>query len=147
MHENDPAGVIVRLVGGGRFPYSRVMSRDGFTLVEVLVALVVFAIGALGLAAETAALTRQVGIGQRAAVVTAAATARLERLRARACASRTNGVETVRHHSVPLADLHWSWRDPGDSAFRLTLVTVPFGAPARSPVPADTLTTVVWCRR
>jgi prepilin-type N-terminal cleavage/methylation domain-containing protein len=123
------------------------MSRNGFTLVEVLVALVIFAIGALGLAAETAALTRQIGIGQRAAVVTAAATARLERARARACESRADGIETVRYHSVRLADLEWSWRDPGDSAFRLTLVTVPFGAPARSSIPADTLTTVVWCRR
>mgnify|MGYP001251257347 CR=1 FL=1 len=123
------------------------MSRHGFTLVEVLVALVVFAIGALGLAAETAALTRQIGIGQRAAVVTAAATARLERVRARGCESRADGVETVRYHSVPLADLQWTWRDPGDSAFRLTLVTVPLGVAARTSIPADTLTTVVWCRR
>ena len=121
------------------------MSRTGFTLVEVLVALVVFALGALGLAAETAALTRQIGVGQRAAIVTRAATARLERQRAMACASRGDGAETVQYHAVALADLAWSWSDRGDSAYRLTLTTVPVGPWA--PVLADTLTAVVWCRR
>ena len=121
------------------------MSRTGFTLVEVLVALVVFALGALGLVAETAALSHQIGIGQRAAIVTGAATARLERQRTLACASRSDGRETVQYHAVPLADLVWSWRDPGDSAYRLTLTTVPVGPWA--PVQADTLTAVVWCRR
>lgn len=121
------------------------MARTGFTLVEVLVALVVFSLGALGLAAETAALTRQLGAGHRAAIVTAAATTRLEGLRTGACESRVAGLETVRYHSAGLADLEWSWRDSGDSVYRLTLTTVPVGP--WTPVLPDTLTTVVWCRR
>ena len=123
------------------------MTRTGLTLIEVLVALVVFAIGALGLAAETAALTRQMGRGQRAAIVSGAAMARLERLRARACDLRAPGVETVTYQAVPLAELQWSWRDPGDSAYRLTLVTVPAGALAAASIPAETLSAVTWCRR
>jgi len=122
------------------------MSRMGFTVVEVLVALVIFAIGALGIAAETAALTRLMAQGQRASVVTRAATARLERLRASACVARSDGLETVRVGSAPLADLQWSWRDPGDSAYLVTLLTGP-AAGGRAPIRADTLHAVVWCRR
>lgn len=122
------------------------MSRAGLTVVEVLVAMVIFAVGALGFAAETAALTRLLAQGHRAAVVTAAATGRLERLRAQACAVRSNGVETVRYHSAPIADLQWAWSDPGDSTYRLMLWTGP-AAGGRVVTRIDTLHAVVWCRR
>lgn len=122
------------------------MARSGFTVVEVLVALVIFALGALGFAAETAALTRLLAHGHRAGVVSAAVTARLERLRASGCSFRSNGVETVRYHSAPLADVEWTWRDPGDSTYHLTLRIGPASG-ARAPVLIDTLHAVVWCRR
>ena len=123
------------------------MSLTGFTLVEVLVALVVFAVGALGLTAETAALTRHIAREHRAAALAEAVTGRLERLRANACRARSDGVELVRYHTVPIAELQWTWQDPGDSTYQVTLVTAPSGTLAGASIPPDTLTARLWCRR
>jgi prepilin-type N-terminal cleavage/methylation domain-containing protein len=123
------------------------MTRTGFTVVEVLVALVVFAIGALGFAAEIAVLTRLLAQGHRAAAVTQAATSRLERLQANGCRARADGGETLKVNSVPIAEIAWNWADPGDSTFGLTLRTVPFTVPGATRVPSDTFDAVLWCRR
>lgn len=123
------------------------MSPKGFTLVEVLVALVVFAIGALGVAAETAALTRRIAQERLLAVVSEATTSRLERLRANACQVRNDGIESVSHHAIIVAEIRWSWRDPGDSTFQVTLVTAPSGTRVGTPIRSDTLSASAWCRR
>jgi prepilin-type N-terminal cleavage/methylation domain-containing protein len=117
---------------------------SGFTLVEVLVALLVFAVGALGLAAETAALTRLVARSRRVARVSAAAAMRLERLQAGACDARANGTELVMHGGSALAALHWSWSQAG-TTYRVQLVTVPGPLVTGPAVPADTLRAVVSC--
>ena len=122
-------------------------SARGFTLVEVLVALLVFAVGILGLAAETAALTRQLARAQRAAFASAAAATRLERLRAGACMVRTDGTETTLRDRTVLAVLQWTWSSPGDSTYRVRLVTLPAGPATRPLVPPDTLTALIPCRR
>lgn len=119
----------------------------GFTVVEVLVALIVFAVGILGLAAETAALTRALARTRRTAIVSAAATARLERLRNVACGVPADGTEPVLQHQTPLARLEWTWGQGLDSTVRVRLVTVPAGPQAHPLVRPDTLTAVFPCRR
>jgi type IV pilus assembly protein PilV len=118
----------------------------GFTLIEVLVALVVFAFGVLGLAAETAALTRLLARARRAAQVTAAASARLERLRAGACTARVDGTETLSRGSATLATLHWTWSDVADSTYRVRVVASP-GSPAGLRARAETLGAVFACHQ
>jgi prepilin-type N-terminal cleavage/methylation domain-containing protein len=59
----------------------RVWSGSGFTLAEVLVAVVVLSVGLLALAGSTALAGRMVGLGQQATRVGQAAAARVERLR------------------------------------------------------------------
>jgi prepilin-type N-terminal cleavage/methylation domain-containing protein len=120
---------------------------SGFSLVEVLVALLVFAVGALGLAAETAALTRQVARSWRAARVSAAAAMRLERLQAGACATRSNGTELVMHGGSALAALHWSWSPAGTAGtgYEVRLVTAPGPLTMGPTAPAETLRAVVSC--
>lgn len=120
---------------------------NGFTLVEVLVALLVFAVGALGLAAETAALMRQAARSRRTARVSAAAAMRLERLQAGACEVRANGTELVMQGGSALASLHWSWSQAatGATRYRVRLVTAPGPLTMGPAAPAETLLAVVSC--
>jgi type IV pilus modification protein PilV len=71
-------------------------ARAGFTLVELLVAMMVFAVGMLGLAATAASVTRMMGGAKRQTIAAAVAQSRLEKIRSSPCASLTSGSETVR---------------------------------------------------
>src|SRR3989442_12755067 len=103
----------------------------GFTWPEVLVALVIFAVGMLGLTAETASLVRALGRARRAEEVTAVAGARLERLRAGGCGGCVDGSEIVRQGATPIAQLDWTWSDLGDSTYAVRIVVAP--APRLAP--------------
>lgn len=69
---------------------------EGFTLLEVLVALIVLGTGILGLSANAALVLRLVGDGSRLTVAATVATARLEQLRALPCASVAAGTAVTR---------------------------------------------------
>ena len=71
-------------------------SRGGFTIVELMVAMMVFGIGVLGLAATTATVARLMGSASRQTMAAAVAQSRIEKLRSTACASLASGSETVR---------------------------------------------------
>lgn len=70
--------------------------RAGFTIVELLVAMMVFGIGVLGLAATTATVARLMGSASRQTMAAAVAQSRIEKLRGVPCAALTSGSETVR---------------------------------------------------
>ena len=76
--------------------HTRPRSPEGFTLLEVLVALVVLSIGILGLAANAALVSRLVGDGSRLTLAATVATARLEQLSALPCASVASGTAVTR---------------------------------------------------
>ena len=71
-------------------------NRAGFTIVELIVAMIVFAVGVLGLAATAASVTRLMGGATRQTIAANIAQSRLEKLRASPCATLTNGADTVR---------------------------------------------------
>jgi type II secretion system protein I len=68
----------------------------GFTLLEVLVALVILSTGILGLAASAALVSRLIGDSSRLTIAATMATARLEQLRALPCPDVVSGT-AVRH--------------------------------------------------
>jgi len=70
--------------------------RAGFTIVELLVAMMVFGIGVLGLAATTATVVRLMGSASRQSMAATVAQSRIEKLRGVPCAALTSGSETVR---------------------------------------------------
>lgn len=69
---------------------------EGFTLLEVLVALVILTTGLLGLAANASVVSRLVGDGSRLTVAATVATARFEQLRAIPCGSVGAGAAMTR---------------------------------------------------
>lgn len=75
---------------------SRMQGREGFTIVELLVALMIFAVGMLGLAATAGSVTRMMGGAKRQVIAATVAQTRLERLRSSPCLTITSGSETTR---------------------------------------------------
>ncbi len=72
-------------------------NRRGFTLVELMVALVIFSIGLLALASTASAIMTMIGSSQSRTVAAAVAASRFERMRATACLSRPlTGSATTR---------------------------------------------------
>jgi type IV pilus modification protein PilV len=70
--------------------------RAGFTLVELLVAMMVFAVGMLGLAATAGSVTRMMGGAKRQTIAAMVAQSRLERIRSSPCSTLLGGTDTVR---------------------------------------------------
>lgn len=60
--------------------------RDGFTLVELMVAIIILAVGILGLAGTSAIITRQMGHASRSTVAAAVAQSRFDSLSSIDCA-------------------------------------------------------------
>lgn len=73
--------------------------ESGFSLVEVLVAMVILTVGVLALAASSAAITRMTSEGGRSGGSAAVASARFENLRATPCASLASGTATTGPYS------------------------------------------------
>jgi type IV pilus modification protein PilV len=71
-------------------------SRAGFTIVEVLVAILILSVGMLALAGTAAVVVRQTGSAARQTMAAAHAQSRFEQLRASPCAAMAGGADTLR---------------------------------------------------
>ena len=65
---------------------ARPTDRQGFTLVELIVAIIILSVGVLGLASTAAVVTRQIGGGAQQTRAAALAQTRFEELRSIPCA-------------------------------------------------------------
>lgn len=93
-------------------PLSR---RAGFTLVELLVALLLFDCALLALAGDAALLVRAAGAARRRATAATAAAATIQRLRVLGCPAPAQGQRAI----APGVTESWSVVADGDSVRRL----------------------------
>ena len=93
-------------------------ARDGFTLVEVIVATLILTVGVLGLAGTTGLLVRQVTAGEMATQRAAAFQTAVERLQALDWEAVSNGSTTVGRYAV-----NWSVAQEYAQSRVMTIVT------------------------
>ncbi len=108
----------------------------GFTLVELVVAVLVLTVGVLALAGTAAAVTRMVGWGQRLSGSAIAAQSRLEALRAGGCGSLGSGRDSVGPYR-----LQWSVTEAGSLRTIALTVDYPDGRGDRS----EPFEATAWC--
>jgi prepilin-type N-terminal cleavage/methylation domain-containing protein len=119
--------------------------QSGFTLIEVMVAVVILSVGLLALAGSTANVSRMVGSGNRATVASQVATRRLENLRqvaystTPACTSSALVGGTAAFGS----GVSETWSVTGSGNTRQVLVAVTYARVGRSAT--DTVSTLLRC--
>jgi len=119
--------------------------RKGFTIIEIIIAIIVLTVGLLGLVSTAALVTRMIARGQRSSDASMFAERRLERLRPRACiaASRTAGSDTLFRGSNWEAFNTWSFTDIGNNNYRVKIVTV--SKTVKNRVRRDSLEATIPC--
>lgn len=104
-------------------------NRRGFTIIEIIIAILVLTVGVLALVTTAALVTRMIARGQRSADATAFAARRMERLRATGsglvgvCVAPTPGTDTLYRGSTWTAINTWSVTNLGNQNFRLKIIT------------------------
>jgi len=113
-------------------------SNSGFTLVEVIIAIVVLTVGLLGLASTAAVVTRMIGQGQRYSEAAAIASERFEILRAQSCPSMAAGSETKDQFSL-------RWTVSSVNGTKGNLLSVYVTSPTGTGTRVDSFVTAVAC--
>lgn len=102
----------------------KVSGRRGFTVVEVLIAMIIMTIAVLALASTSGLVARMMLRGHNAEMASGFAMRRQDVLRLTACTSRTNGADTLfRGGSNWAAVNNWVWTDAGTKTYRVKVTT------------------------
>jgi prepilin-type N-terminal cleavage/methylation domain-containing protein len=119
--------------------------RNGFTIIEVIIAIIVLTIGILGMVTTGALITRMIARGQRTAEASAFAARRLERMRVAACvtAQRVNGSDTLYRGSTWSAFNTWTFTDLGNLNYRLKIMST--YKTTQNKVRSDSSETTISC--
>ncbi|HEV2670348.1 MAG TPA: prepilin-type N-terminal cleavage/methylation domain-containing protein [Gemmatimonadales bacterium] len=122
-----------------------IKQRRGFTIIEVMIALVVLTVGVLGMVTTAAMVTRMIARGQRSASASAFAARRVERMRLAACIDlqRTNGQDTLYRGSQWVAINRWTFTDLGNLNYRLKNVST--YRTVKNKVRSDSTETTISC--
>jgi len=100
-----------------------VKQEQGFTLVEVIIAVLVLTIGLLGLVGSAALVTRMIGRGHRSGVEVAFSQRRIEMLRSTACTNQATGTDVLMRGGVPVDSLSWQFVNLGNSTWQVIMTS------------------------
>jgi len=120
-------------------------NRGGFTIVEIIIAILVLTVGLLGLVTTAALVTRMIGRGQRSSAAAGFAQRRLERLRPGACVVglRVAGTDTLYRGVGWIAINTWTWTNQGNNVWRLSILTS--SKTTRNAIRVDSTETMIPC--
>src|SRR2546426_2047194 len=105
---------------------NRKRKQSGFTIIEIIIAIMVLTVGLLALVTTAALVTRMIARGQRSAVASMFASQRAEQLRPAACipAQRVNGSDTLWRGTNLVAYNTWTFVDEGNLYYRIPVAPV-----------------------
>ena len=113
-------------------------NHKGFTIIEVLVAVLVLSIGVLGLATTAALVTRMIGQGERYSQASTMAAEQFEVLRSQRCTALTSGTATQSGFTL-------TWTVQNAAGGRARTVTIEVLTPTVRGTRADTFATTIGC--
>lgn len=112
-------------------------TQRGFTIVEVVVAIIMITIGAIGIARASGGMIEMLSRGDRATTAATLAQDQMERLRATPCTSMTYGTRTEQGRYI------LDWSVTAAPTVRRVLLTASY--PNESGTRVDTFQTTVPC--
>jgi prepilin-type N-terminal cleavage/methylation domain-containing protein len=108
----------------GEMATQPVSGRRGFTVVEVLVAMMVMTIAVLALASSSGLVAKMMTRGHNAEMASSFAARRLDVLRLSGCTARANGADTLFRGGANWAAINnWAWTDATSGTFRVKVTT------------------------
>jgi prepilin-type N-terminal cleavage/methylation domain-containing protein len=113
-------------------------SERGFTIVEVLVAIMILSVGLMGLVTTAGLVTRMIGQGHRYTEASALANERIEILKAQRCPAVGSGSETRGSYVI-------SWRVVEEAAGKGRGLNISVQSPTTRGNRTDTFATVHFC--
>ena len=119
------------------------MNHRGFTIVEVLIALILLTVGALALAAGSGMAVRMIGRGGQLTEAATLAAGRIEILRRLGRTGSPGCGALVSGSLVPPGQLAEQWWVSGSGAARTVVVVVSY--PGRWATSGDSVATVIRC--
>ncbi len=119
--------------------------QSGFTLIEVMVAIVILSVGLLALAGATANVTRMIGHGKWATVASQVAMQRLENVRrvAYSTSPACTSSALIGGSATLGSGVSETWSITGSGNTRQVLLAVTYPGAVRTTT--DTITTILRC--